>query len=154
MGNLMIILFFILLLWLGVLTFYFWKLKRTYALFIEGADKKTLESVLHGILKEQQLTKKDIAHLISRCDTIEKHEVFHIQKIGLLRFNPFKDTGGDQSFVLTLGDARNSGVAITVLHSRSGVRWYVKQVKEGRGIDSELSDEEKRALKEATSVRI
>jgi hypothetical protein len=148
------ILFFILAVWLGVLSFYFWRLKRNYNLFTEGSDKKTVESVLHGILKEQQVVKKDIAHLVLRCDTIEKNEVFHIQKIGLLRFNPFKDTGGDQSFVLTLGDARNSGVVITVLHSRSGVRWYVKRVKEGRGVENELSDEEKMALKQATGVRV
>jgi hypothetical protein len=113
-----------------------------------GVSKKKLEFVLENITRDLINVKKDISHLDFRCDTIEKGEVFHIQRIGLLRFNPFKDTGGDQSFILTLGDGKNSGVVITALHSRSGVRWFAKRVKDGQGVDVELSEEEKKALKE------
>ena len=140
------IIIIILTLWLAALSYYFFRMKRHYDMLTEGANKKTLEEVLTNLTRGLQIAKKDIDLLISRCDTIEKHQQFHVQKIGLLRFNPFKDTGGDQSFILALLDAQDTGVVITALYSRSGTRWYAKRVKKGKGLDHELSDEEKRSL--------
>ena len=112
-----------------------------------GVNKKTLEAVLTTMVRDIHEAKKGIVQLSSRCDTIEKDQLFHIQKIGLLRFNPFKDTGGDQSFILALLDAKDTGVVITALYSRSGTRWYAKKVVHGKGSEHELSDDEKQALK-------
>ena len=109
----------------------------------------SLTSILDDLLKESKLVKKDVENLKNQCDKIEKDGILHIQKIGLLRFNPFKDTGGDQSFILTLVDAKDTGVVISGLYSRSGTRWYAKRVINGRGVEHELSDEEKKAVKEA-----
>lgn len=89
--------------------------------------------------------------LRSYCDRIEKDGNFHIQKVGLVRFNPFKDTGGDQSFILSLVDKNDTGVIISGLYSRSGLRWYAKKVDSGKGVEHELSDDEKKALKAAGS---
>lgn len=148
------IIIIILTLWLAALSYYFFRMKRHYDLLTEGANKKTLEEVLTNLTRGLQIAKKDIDLLISRCDTIEKHQQFHVQKIGLLRFNPFKDTGGDQSFILALLDAQDTGVVITALYSRSGTRWYAKRVKRGKGLDHELSDEEKRSLQIAREQSI
>lgn len=122
-------------------------MSKNYSIFTQGVHKKTLEDVLTNIVKEQKLAKKDIAFLMDRCDNIESKGLLYIQKIGLLRFNPFKDTGGDQSFILSLIDAKDSGVVITGLYSRSGTRWYAKKVINGKGVDHELSEDEKKSLK-------
>ena len=135
------------LIWTGVLTYMFLQLRTHYNTLIEGVNKKTLEGVLTTIVKDVHEAKKSIANLTTRCDTIEKDQLFHIQKIGLLRFNPFKDTGGDQSFILALLDAKDTGVVITALYSRSGTRWYAKKVVNGKGSEHDLSDDEKQALK-------
>ena len=119
---------------------------------MDGVNKKTLDDVISSIIKEQNISKREIARLIARCDTIEKNELLHIQKIALLRFNPFKDTGGDQSFILTLIDAHDTGVVITALYSRSGTRWYAKNVVKGKGIEHDLSEEEQKALKVAKQI--
>lgn len=139
----------IIVVWMGILTFYLRRLIRNYSVFTEGVHKKTLEDVLTNMVKEQKITKKDIAFLSSRCDNIERSGLLHIQKIGLLRFNPFKDTGGDQSFILSLINAEDTGVVITALYSRSGTRWYAKRVKQGKGVEHELSEDEKKSLKMA-----
>ena len=89
--------------------------------------------------------------LKKRCDVLERDSTLHIQKIGLIRFNPFKDTGGDQSFTLALVDAHNTGIVISALHSRSGMRWYAKRVVMGKGHEFDLSDEERRAISHATT---
>src|ERR1051325_11709530 len=83
--------------WLGFLTFYLRRLSTNYNTLTDGVNRKNLDTVLSNIIRRIQEQKKDIADLSIRCDTIEKNQLFAIQKIGLLRFNPFKDTGGDQS---------------------------------------------------------
>ena len=72
-----------------------------------------------------------------------------LQKTSFIRFNPFNDVGGDQSFILVLLDNTNSGVIITSLHNRNNTRIYAKQIKNGQGKPAALSKEEKTALNQA-----
>ncbi len=67
------------------------------------------------------------------------------QKIAVVRFNPFGDTGGDQSFALAVLDAHNSGYILTSIHGREGTRVYVKPVDYTKS-KYPLSVEEKQAL--------
>jgi hypothetical protein len=117
-----------------------------------ASNGEGLKSLLDNVLKATVENKKDIEKLTEYCDRIDKDGHFHIQKVGLLRFNPFKDTGGDQSFILSLVDKNDTGVIISGLYSRSGLRWYAKKVEKGRGVEHELSDDEKKALKEAGNL--
>ena len=139
----------VIFLWLAFLSFLFWRMQNHYNKFLGSSGKEDLKSILEVILKSSKENKKDIENLKSYCAKIEEEGHFHIQKVGLLRFNPFKDTGGDQSFILSLVDKTDTGVIISGLYSRSGLRWYAKKVKNGKGVLHELSDEEKKALKEA-----
>ena len=71
-----------------------------------------------------------------------------IQKTSLVRFNPFRDTGGDQSFVLAFLDNHDNGLLMTSIHGREGTRVYVKPIEYGTSKYS-LSKEEKAALNAA-----
>jgi hypothetical protein len=137
------------IIWLILTTLSLRKLRANYITITQGGSKKNLDDVLSASVSDLENAKKDIAHLMARCDRIEKDERYHIQKIGLLRFNPFKDTGGDQSFILALVDAYDTGIVITALYSRTGTRWYTKKVSRGKGVELELSEEEKKAIKMA-----
>lgn len=150
--NFQLLALFIGILWLFILTVLFWQMSSHYNKLTKNITNKSLKSVLEEMFKNIDLNKKDIAKLIIRCDRIEKDGLMHIQKIGLLRFNPFKETGGNQSFILSLTDANENGIVISGLYSRSGTRWYAKKVVEGKGIEHELSDEEKKTLKEAGKI--
>ena len=66
----------------------------------------------------------------------------------MVRFNPFEDTGGNQSFALALLDATSSGLIVSSLHSRTGTRIYAKGVSAGRA-DGAVSEEEQEALRQA-----
>lgn len=151
-SNLVLIGFFILGLWLLALTIFAYNIFSHYNSLTRGVDSKGLKSILESLLKEASLARSEINNIKDYASKIQKDGLFHIQKIGLVRFNPFKDTGGDQSFILSLIDGRDTGVIISGLYSRSGTRWYAKKVTEGKGVDHELSDEEKKALKEAKGV--
>jgi hypothetical protein len=104
---------------------------------------------MEEVLKKEEENKKAITEITEFCDKLKTDGSSHIQKIGLVRFNPFKETGGDQSFILALVDADNTGVVISSLHTRTGTRWYAKSVVKGQGSEYELSDDERKALKGA-----
>lgn len=147
------LLFFILIIgWLAALTYFYLKLASHYNSLTKGATGLGLQTILDGLLKQSHFAKSEIAKLKEQYATIEQQGQFHIQKIGLMRFNPFKDTGGDQSFILAFLDAKETGVVISGLYSRSGTRWYAKKVINGKGVEYELSDEEKKAIREAKLV--
>ncbi|MGH2476204.1 MAG: DUF4446 family protein, partial [Candidatus Limnocylindrales bacterium] len=72
------------------------------------------------------------------------------QRVGLVRFNPFEDTGGNQSFALALLDSDGNGWVLSSLHARSGTRVYAKVITGGRA-EGALSEEESAAVKQATA---
>jgi hypothetical protein len=79
------------------------------------------------------------------ADSVMRHAVQHV---GLVRFNPFDDTGGNQSFALALLDANADGIVLSSLHSRAATRVYVKAILGGKS-DGTLSAEEIAALRDA-----
>lgn len=140
-------------LWLVVVSFVLFKAVCHYNRLTEGTDKPTLSQVLEKILKAQRVSDERIEELIKGAQKQQKEGLTHIQKIGFLRFNPFEEVGGDQSFILALLNGENDGVVLTSLHSRTGTHWYGKTVKDGRGLEHELSAEEKEAIKKAEKIK-
>ncbi|MGH2441773.1 MAG: DUF4446 family protein [Chloroflexota bacterium] len=100
-----------------------------------GTVRSTSASV--GRMKEEH---DRIAHLMPEV----------IRHVGLVRFSPFHDTGGDQSFTLAMLDGRGDGVVITALHSRSDSRLYAKPLEHGTSSYS-LTAEEREAMNKALS---
>lgn len=72
----------------------------------------------------------------------------NLQKIGIIRFNPFREAGGDQSFSIAVLDADNNGFIITSLYGRDANRVYAKPINKGASSYS-LSKEEQEALAQA-----
>ncbi|MEK7160335.1 MAG: DUF4446 family protein [Patescibacteria group bacterium] len=147
--NFLVLAFAVSFVWLFALSIFFWRILNHYNKLSKGVSQKSLKSVLEDLIKDVDINKKDIEYLKEYSLKLEKDGLLHIQKVGLIRFNPFKDTGGDQSFILSLIDGHDTGVIISGLYSRSGTRWYAKRVIEGKGVEHELSEDEKKALKEA-----
>ncbi len=104
-----------------------------------------LKKVLDKIFAQDIQSAKDIASLGKRISYLEEDTKLHIQKIGLVRFNPFRELGGDHSFSLAVLDAEDSGIIITSLHTRDRTRVYMKDIRKGKS-GFELSAEEKKAL--------
>lgn len=147
--NFLVLSLVVIFVWLIAITLFFWKILNHYNRLTKGVSAKSLRTVLEELVKEAEVNKKDIEFLKGYSLKLEKEGSLHIQKIGLIRFNPFKDTGGDQSFILSLTDSKDTGVIISGLYSRSGTRWYAKKIKEGKGVEHDLSEEEKKVLREA-----
>lgn len=111
-------------------------------LILKDQFNNLLES-LDKVYKDQHLLKKQVLEY-------RKEGLGHLQRVETLRYNPYNDTGGDQSFSICLLDGSLNGVMLTSLHSRSGTRVYAKNIKNGKS-DLELSKEESVLLNKATN---
>lgn len=140
-----VILVFVLI-WLGVVTFLFIRLLRTFSKLTKGISKKDLRTILEEVVKEFEKQKETNSILNKRIEELKVNGLNDIQKVGLVRYNPFSDTGGNQSFVLALLDGQGTGIIITSLHSREATRVFAKPVREGKEIGFEFSKEEIQAI--------
>ncbi len=114
----------------------------------QGVGGGDLLRVLKKILKTQDLNAKEITEIQKHIDQMERSGKFHIQKIALVRFNPFEEIGGDHSFSVALLNFLDDGLIITGLHTRDRTRVYIKEILKGKS-RLELSEEEQKALKKA-----
>lgn len=110
--------------------------------------KKEQPANLKEVLKQFDILKKDLEKLTQGLENLKKASKVHIQKVGIVRYNPFSNVGGDQSFSIALLDNNNNGIVITSLYAQDSNRVYAKSVKQGRSEHS-LSDEEKKAIAKA-----
>lgn len=134
--------------WLAVLSTAFLWLFSFIKKLTKGNKESSLVKVLEKILETQDQNSQNLDLIRREVDRLDKDGKFHIQKVGVIRFNPFKEIGGDHSFSLALLDGKDTGVVITCLHTRERTRVYMKAIQKGKS-GHELSDEEKKALKEA-----
>lgn len=150
-AQLLTVLIFVLIFWNIFLTVLLFKYFLYYSRLTKNGKKESVVKILDDVLSFEKESKKALDALYAKCATLESNGLLYIQKVGLLRFNPFKDTGGDQSFILALVDAHDTGVVISSLHTRTGTRWYAKHVINGKGAEYALSKEEEEALRSAKS---
>ncbi len=122
------------------------RLTLHYNSLTKGIDPKTLMNALQGIQHTLSEHERQLGVTGSELHKLQSDGLVHVQKVMLKRFNPFGDTGGDQSFILALLDGNKDGVVITSLHSRENTRFYVKSINGGVGIDHPLSKEEEQTI--------
>jgi uncharacterized protein DUF4446 len=113
-----------------------------------GSDESSLEAVLGSHLERVRKVVTDVDAVAARTAVVERDLQSSFGRIGLVRFNPFEDTGGNQSFALAMLDGRGDGFVVSSLHARAGTRVYAKSIAAGAS-EAALSDEEAAALRAA-----
>lgn len=125
--------------WIGILSWLVWKQDRYLKrLFPRG----------NGSFKDRLF---EVLARVEELDELKKKSQVDLSSLGLIRYNPYGDTGGDQSFSLALLNRGGDGVVFTSLHSRVGTRVFAKSVLGGKSEKHEFSEEEAQALKVALS---
>jgi hypothetical protein len=122
------------------------KLEARLGLLTRGEDGRSLENVLGAHLDRVLAVSRAVDDMGRRTSTLEATARSALQRVGIVRYNPFEETGGNQSFALALLDAEDHGIIISSLHARSGTRVYAKAVTGGRPAGA-LSEEEAEALR-------
>ena len=126
-------------------------LDRRLASLTRGGEGKSLEAVLDAHLDRVDAVGREVDELAARSAVLEQRQRRAFQRIGLVRFNPFEDTGGNQSFALALLDLQGDGFVVSSLHARAGTRVYGKAIAKGTS-EANLSDEENEAVRLALAM--
>ena len=124
-------------------------LRQKYMFNFSKKEKKEPKN-LKEVLTNLRDLKVNVEKIFREIENIKEENKFSVQKVGIIRFNPFQEVGGDQSFSIALLDGNDDGVVITSHYTRSESRIYGKPVKAGKS-EYILSEEEKRAIEKARS---
>jgi len=145
MNNISLVITF---LWLFLLSYFFYRLKHHYNNLLKRTKKQHIDEILDAILQKEEkleievkLLKKELVKAINQSN-------FYIQKVGMIRFNPF-ERGGEPSFALGLFDKENSGLILNFIYTKEGLRVYPKIVKKGKGETHPLTQEEEKLIEES-----
>ncbi len=124
-------------------------LNKRYNKFMQKlGNGKNIEEDLETYMYRVDKVEKQNAEILDFCQNIEEDVSGCIQKVGIVRYSAFKDTGSDLSFSLALLDENNSGVVLNGIYSREMSNIYAKPVENGKS-NYTISEEEKQAIEKA-----
>jgi len=125
------------------------RLSKKYKAFMKGKNGENLESIILIKMAEIDILKEETSIIHKEIGKINENLLTSIQKIGIVKYDAFKEMGGKLSFVLALLDKNNDGILLNSIHSsREGCYVYLKEIIKGESF-IELSNEEKTALDQA-----
>ena len=127
------------------------KLKNNYSNFIKKlGNGNNIDEILRDYVKRVETVEAKNEEIISFCKGLDDNIKICSQKMGLVRYNAFKDTGSDLSFALALLDDKNNGVVLNGIYSREMSNIYAKPVQNGVSPYT-VSEEEKQAIEKAVN---
>lgn len=136
--------------WIAILHRRFARLSKQYARLMIGTDGANLEEALVRHVDQVRAALETVSALETRTGRAERTLKHALQWIGMIRYNPFRNTGGAQSFALAIVDGRGNGVVLSSLHSRENTRVYAKPLHNWVSPHA-LTEEEEQAIERARS---
>lgn len=127
-------------------------LNKKYNAFMKGSDGLTLESTILSRFKEIDMLKEESKYTAEKLNIACETLITAYQKIGIVKYDAFKEMGGKLSFSLCMLDDENNGFVLTSMHTREGCYTYIKEIIKGESFVI-LSVEERKALEEAKNKR-
>lgn len=149
---LMLLIVGVLVVWIGTIEYRMMRQNRTLRALFNGRTGADLEQVLREYMERMDRTDQTIKEFNQRATLIEQKVPFTVSHLGVVRFNPFADKGGDQSFAVAFLDDHHDGVVFTGLHSRADVRVYAKPIVGGTSTYP-LTQEESEAINRALTKK-
>ena len=125
------------------------KLRKSYKTFMSKiGNGNNIQETIENYMKKINEVQNENNNLKNYCKQLDETLSTCVQKIGLIRYSAFKDTGSDLSFTLALLNEENSGVVLNGIYSREMSNIYAKPVDKGVSTYT-LSEEEKQAINKA-----
>ncbi|MBI2777933.1 MAG: DUF4446 family protein [Chloroflexi bacterium] len=122
------------------------KVTDAYRSLVSDGQGGSLQQTLDAHLGKVVEVGAQLERLSQLHEYLEVRSRGSLQHVGLVRFNPFEDTGSDQSFAIALLDDRRDGIVLSSLHGRGQTRVFAKPVEGGESKHT-LSDEEAQAIR-------
>ncbi|HQD39214.1 MAG: DUF4446 family protein [Firmicutes bacterium] len=122
------------------------RLMSRYRILMKGTDGKNLEELIEQSLQELEEVKGEQRQINEILNTLTSWGQSSLQSVGMVRFDAFSNTGGEQSFSLAVADRLGNGFILTNLHGRDEAYFYAKPLERWLSRYA-LSAEEEEALK-------
>lgn len=145
-GSVLTIILFI---WISALSVFVYRQWASNKTLLGGKQPRAIKEIVLEQMGKVGELQMEVSATSQRVAEVSQAYNISIQKVGLVRFSAFDDTGGDQSFALALLDANNSGIILSALHGRDRTRMYAKAIHNGESAGYALSGEEKEAIEQA-----
>jgi len=125
------------------------KLRKNYSDFMAKLGKgENIDIMIKDYVSQVQDIKQENKEIEKYCEVLANKENKCLQKIGLVRYNAYKDTGSNLSFAVAILDEENSGIVLNGIYTRDSSNIYCKNVEKGESSYA-LSKEEKEAIYKA-----
>jgi len=139
----------VLIIGLFVLIVKYSSLQKKYTNFMKKlGNGKNLEEDLETYMYRVEKIEKQNGEMANQIKNLDKDLTKCLQKVGIVRYNAFQDTGSDLSFALALLDENNDGVVLNGIYSREMSNIYAKPVEKGKSKYT-VSEEEAKAIQKA-----
>ena len=139
----------VLLIFLIILSVKQKKLNEKYKKFMTGASGENLEGQVIARFSDIDKLKSDTKILDDELRKVKENLLITYQKVGVVKYDAFKEMGGKLSFVFAFLDKNNNGILLNSVHSsREGCYTYIKEIIKGESF-LELSEDERKALNQA-----
>ena len=140
------IIIIILILFCIVLFIKYNKLNKRYDNFIKKMSRgNNFEETLNVYMKRVNDVSERNEEIIKYCQRLDNNISKCIKKVGIVRYNAFKDVGSDLSFAVALLDREDDGIVFNGIYGSESSNIYAKPIKNGES-SYQLSDEEKYAI--------
>ena len=119
---------------------------------MQDADGKSLEDAFQKKFENMDYINEKIKDIDIHLEGIDNNLLKTYQKVGIVKYDAFKEVGGTLSFVMTLLTKENDGFIMNSMHSnKEGCYIYIKEVKAGE-VFMTLSEEERQSLEQAMEL--
>ncbi|HIT67363.1 MAG TPA: DUF4446 family protein [Candidatus Merdisoma merdipullorum] len=126
------------------------KLNRKIDRFMRGKDAESMEDTILSCIEKNQEIDKMNQMLREDIIGLRKNQRITYQKMGMVKYNAFREMSGNLSYALALLDQKDNGFIINSVYAKEGGYSYIKEIVSGES-SIELSEEEKAALDKAKS---
>lgn len=123
------------------------KLKKRINMFMKPQkEDDDIEHMLIDYLEQVKNINSRYDTITDSISAINNRLKGCIQKVGIVRYNPFKDMGGDLCYAVAILDDRDNGIVFNSIYSREGCYTYSKPIEDSKCERYKLSDEEIQAI--------
>lgn len=137
------------IIWMMVLTWIVIKTQNHYFRLVKKTGRESIDGILESIIQKEEMHGTELKMIKKALQEVIGQSKFYLQKIGIVRFHPFEKSGGEESFVIALVNKESTGLVMNFIYTREGLRVYTKRVKQAKGEEYTLTQEEKEAITHA-----
>ncbi len=121
------------------------RLRRSQLVVMGHHDQRDIVAHVENLDSQVRNLREAVEILTDQLDEQKRHLDHALTNRAIVRYDAFRDAGGEQSASFALLDNHRSGVVFSAIAARDFARIYVKHLRDGVA-DRDLSPEEQQAV--------